>query len=45
MTAGADLAKLLVTQSSTEKTQRATEFINQISVDLRDFSVDLGASF
>jgi len=36
---------VLVTQSSTEKTQRTTELINQFSVDLSDFSVDLSVSF
>jgi len=35
---------LFVTQSYTEKTQRATELRNQISVDLSDFSVDLSVS-
>jgi len=41
-----DINKInLVTLSSTEKTQRATELRNQISVDLSDFSVDLSVSF
>jgi len=49
---GTSIRQLFVTQlvpiyreSYTEKTQRATELRNQISVDLRVFSVDLSVSF
>ncbi len=36
---------LLVTQSSTEKSQRYTELRSKISVDLSDFSVALCVGF
>ena len=42
---GASIRLLLVTQSYTEKTQRATESRNRISVDPGVFSVDLSVSF